>query len=407
MRTKTTSKWMTLWGNCSLWLSLAGCVALLAAGCSSPSSTTTTSTTDALGSDATATTDANAGDDGQGGDIAAVVCAAPNVMHECDTNDECASGQYCDPCLKTCQKTRAVCDPCTTDAQCGDESNKAICIPYAKGGNFCGKECLGNAGCDKGYSCKKLDGVASMQCVPNSGSCAPGSGACKIDADCPFQFICNPDYGACVKGCLEDLTCPQSTESPLVCSLGHCVAPCTKDADCTPISAEAKCVESHCKIPGGCLSSLECQPEQHCSLATHKCVAGCTVDADCQDASQTCGNDGKCVHKGCTMNYECAFGEVCDAATGQCQDPGGLYCAACDDQDQDVKACGGKPALCSKVKDNTGAEFGPFCFIPCSESATGPCPQGYGCQEVKDDKGAVQGKVCFRQCQHVPQQSTP
>lgn len=382
---------------------------LALAGCSqaTPSTTADAATgTDALALDL-AGSDGLASGDGQGGDIAAVVCAAPNVMHECDSNDECASGQYCDPCLKTCEKTRNVCDPCSTDAQCGDETNKAICIPYSVGGNFCGRECLGDAGCSKGYSCKKLDGVASMQCVPKSGSCAPGSGACKTDVDCPFQFICNPEYGACVKGCLEDTACGQSTTDPKVCSLGHCVPPCTKDADCAPLSPEAKCVESHCKIPGGCLSSLECQPEQHCAMATHKCVPGCEIDSDCQDAALSCGAGGKCVEKGCTMNYQCAFGEVCDPATGKCQDPGGLYCAPCDDQDENVTACGGKPALCGKVKDNKDQEFGPFCFIPCSESATGPCPQGYGCQEVKDDKGVVQSKVCFRQCQHVPQQPAP
>ena len=314
-------------------------LALIASGCIGKATTPGTDAASGLGSDVTPTTDTGSGVDGKNGDIAALVCVGKNDKHACDTFDECASGEYCDPCSKTCKKSRALCDPCETafdgqDAECAGAENGSICIPYATGGNYCGQVCLGNAGCPPTFTCKAVNGSANMQCVPKNGSCAPGSGQCKTDGDCPFQFICNPDYGACVKGCTTDLSCPQAGTTPDVCSLGHCVTPCSGDAECTTFSAEAKCLDFHCKIPGGCMTSAECAAEQHCALTTHKCVPGCQVDSDCQDASKSCDGSA-CVVKGCQMNYDCAYGEVCDAGTGKCGQPTLPYCGACDDQGDD------------------------------------------------------------------------
>jgi hypothetical protein len=383
-------------------LAIVSVATVFGAGCSGKT-TAAAETSDAtgLGGDVTPTTG-----DAANGDILAVQCVGPNDKHVCDTFDECASGEYCDPCSRTCKKSRTVCDPCEVDAQCAGAENGSTCIPYAAGGNFCGQACIGDAGCPKAFTCKQITGVATKQCVPKNGSCAPGSGLCKLDSDCPFQFICNPEYGACVKGCTSDLSCPQVDTTPDVCSLGHCVTPCSADSECTGFAADAKCVDFHCKIPGGCLTSVECPAEQHCPLATHKCAPGCETDSDCQDAAKSCENSA-CVVKGCTMNYDCAYGKVCNATSGACEDPTLPYCAPCDDQDQNVTACGGKPAMCGKTKDSAGKEFGPFCFLPCTTDATGPCPQGYGCQEVKDDKGVVQAKLCIRQCQYQPTTSTP
>ncbi len=383
-------------------------MALAIAGCSAKT-TTTGATGDAvvgLGQDATATADA--GGDGAGADVAPVKCVGPNDVHVCDTTGECASGMYCDQCSKTCKASRNVCDPCTIDDECAGAENGSICIPYDKGGTFCGQACLGDAGCPKAFTCKAVAGSASMQCVPKNGSCAPGSGLCKTDAACPFQFICNPDYGACVKGCTDDLSCPQPEGAPTVCSLGHCVTPCTGDPDCAPISTDAKCVAQHCKIPGGCLTSAECDTsaKPHCLLTTHMCVAGCVDDGECHDAGLKCVN-GQCAVKGCTMNFECSFGLVCNAGTGQCETPTLPYCGKCDDQDQNVTACGGKPAICQASQDAAGNKLGPYCYLPCSTDPTGQCPEGYGCQDVKDQNGAVTGQVCFRQCQYQPQTTTP
>jgi len=337
------------------------------------------------------------------GDIAAIVCV-PMGSGECDTAAECGTGKYCDPCTHTCEAEREVCDPCTTDQQCKlslvDAEVGSVCLPYAVGGSFCGRYCLSNAGCPFGYTCESLPGVSAKQCVPKTKSCAPNSGACKTDADCPWQTVCNSDYGVCVKGCTADEMCTAGK----VCSLGRCVEPCDSDDDCKSLAQEAICKDTRCKIPGGCLASEECEmPETHCNMVQHKCVPGCIVDADCKDFANKC-DGGKCVKKGCTANWECAFAHKCDLATGDCVKAEGKFCEPCNPEDENVPECGGKPERCFSFQDADGNDKGSFCGITCSDDPAGPCPQGWACQELKDDQGASQGKYCLRQCYQTPVQ---
>ena len=386
-------------------LFLVGCL-LLAAACSSKTTATSPSTTvpDAVaGLDAKAT-DAKVpkGDGASGGDIEAVVCVALG-KGECDTAAECGSGSYCDPCLRKCLKERPLCDPCDNDVQCEQSGLGTVCLPYESGGNFCGRVCVGNGGCPGNYTCETLPGIKDMQCVPKSKTCSAVGGTCKTDSDCPFQSICNLDYAQCVKGCTDDGNCTNGN----VCSLAHCVPPCAATADCVSMAAEASCVtdadgKNHCKIPGGCLGSDECATaETHCDKSLHKCVPGCEVNGDCKDFAMECAS-GKCQKAGCTANWQCAFGEVCDVPAKTCKKAEGLYCATCNPDDQDVKDCGGKPNICFKMQDSQKNDKGAFCGITCSSDAGGPCPQGWACQDIKDDKGVSQGKLCLRQCYNQP-----
>jgi hypothetical protein len=237
-----------------------------------------------------------------------------------------------------------------------------------------------------------------MQCVPKTGSCAPGTGSCAKDVDCPYLMVCNPDYNACVKGCTADTMCTTGN----VCSLGHCVPACAIDGDCATLAAEAKCIESHCKIPGGCLDSNECTEKQtHCDLGTHKCAPGCEVNNDCKDTGFECLG-GQCAKKGCTQNWQCAYDQICDVPTNKCQMAGGKYCDPCDPNDETVAACGGKPNKCFGFQDAQGADKGNFCGIECGTEPGGPCPQGWACKELQDDKGQSQGKYCLRMCYSKP-----
>lgn len=392
---------------------LAAAGAVLLAGCSEPSSGTqgpdvwygtdlgaNPGKADSAG-DASAAKDTTGASDAAAGDIEATVCVAPG-KGECDSQGECGTGEYCDPCLRKCAAAREVCDPCNADVQCKnavvDGQPGSACLTYPTGGSFCGRACLSAAGCPKGYSCEQLAGLPAKQCVPNTKTCAPGAGACKLDGDCPFTMVCSVDYGVCVKGCSADEACASGN----VCSLGHCVPPCSGDGDCKVLASEAVCVEKKCKIPGGCLGSEECEAkESHCDPATHKCAPGCWTDADCKDFAKKCENT-KCVTKGCTKNYECAYGTVCDIPSGQCKPFEGLYCAKCDPNDQEVKACGGKPNACFSFKDAQDQDKGSFCGIVCGSDPAGPCPSGWKCEELKDDKGASQGKFCLRPCYNTP-----
>lgn len=389
----------------------AAAVACLALGCSSPAAPAGTADvwygTD-LGPNPGKADTAGTKGDGAGptsdaksvGDVEAINCVAPG-KGDCDLSSECGSGQYCDPCLRKCADGRGPCEPCSADVQCKnavvDGQPGSVCLAYPTG-NFCGLACLSAAGCPAGYSCETLAGVTAKQCVPKTKSCAPGSGACKADSDCPYTTVCSVDYGVCIKGCTADANCVAGT----VCSLGHCVAPCKADSDCKSLAAEAVCTDQRCKIPGGCLGSEECEAkETHCDMATHKCAPGCVTDSDCKDFGMKC-DAAKCVQKGCVKNWECPFGNVCDVATGQCKLAEGLYCAKCDPNDQDVKACGGKPNMCFSMKDAKDQDKGAFCGITCGTDPGGPCPQGYQCTDIKDDKGVSQGKVCIRPCYATP-----
>ncbi len=346
----------------------------------------------------TAATDGQTADSAGVADVAAKICLGKNESGECDTNSECGTGNYCDTCTKKCAPERLPCEPCESDNQCKEASNGSVCLTYSGGGNYCGLVCLGNAGCPAGFDCVKADGVEKMQCVPKTKSCGPKSGLCKLDTDCPYQSVCKVDYGTCVKGCTEDGNCVTGS----VCSLGHCVPPCAKDGDCSTIADIAKCVDTHCKIPGGCVNSNECDTkETHCDMASHKCIAGCLQDGDCKDFSMTC-QSGKCVKTGCSKNWQCAFNQVCDDTTGECKTAVGDYCKPCTDTDKAKDCGGGAPNLCIKMQDQNKVDKGSFCFLTCGSAASGPCPQGYGCTEIKDDKGASQGKFCQRQCWSKP-----
>ncbi len=334
-----------------------------------------------------------------GGKVEAKKCVGVG-MGDCDENSECGSEQYCDPCTRKCLKPLDVCDPCTSDLQCAKVEHGSVCLPYANGGSFCGRACLGAAGCPQGYDCKTvpgLKGAQEKQCVPKSGACQKGSGQCKEDSDCPFTMICNADYGVCIKGC-KDQVCPTGK----VCSLFRCTDPCTNDGDCAKLSKEAKCDGKLCKIPGGCLGPPDCPKKAtYCDMKVHKCKDGCQVDADCKEFAKKC-EAGACVDKGCKENWECAFEQVCDPGTGKCKKAVGKFCAKCDPNDKAAAACGGAPNKCFSFQDKDKKKLGDFCGVTCSSAPNGPCPQGYQCQEVPDQNGKPIGKFCMRQCWQSP-----
>lgn len=68
---------------------------------------------------------------------------------------------------------QGLCAPCSDHRQCGGQSD--LCLSYAEG-NFCGRYCDPQAGCDLGYDCLELDtggGGLVSQCVPQTLSCGP------------------------------------------------------------------------------------------------------------------------------------------------------------------------------------------------------------------------------------------
>jgi len=226
------------------------------------------------------------------------------------------------------------------------------------------------------------------QCVPLSGICTAPA-LCTEDSACPYGEICQ--QGQCAPGCVEDEACPNGQ----VCAQFRCVDMC---AEANPCPVEQICDEGgHCKIEGGCLEPKDCiEPETYCDLSSNLCKAGCLEDFDCKSSGKICDN-GTCVDKGCTANYFCSFGQVCNLGTGACEQAVGPYCEAGCEQGAET-ACEGKPNLCLGLQDKDGNDAGNFCFVACSPDPQNACPQGYSCEEFEHPEDGVVYPICARDC---------
>ena len=314
-------------------------------------------------------------------------CLVPEGQ-ACVDSINCGTSHYCDPCTGHCAPRGALCEPCMAQGSCMMDG---ACIPYASGGTYCGYPCLSDVGCQvigPGYSCVALDAFEVSQCVPKSGDCAE-LGLCEEDAECPGAQICNA-AGSCADGCTEDGQCAVM----MVCVQGHCVEPCSTDADC---EGEAICEsDGHCKVEGECAAASDCpMAETYCDLSVGTCVPGCQTDDHCQDATLEC-ESGECVVKGCQHNYQCAFAEVCHKETGECVASPEAHCADCVPGDD--AACTETGGICVGLQDADGNEKGDFCFQPCVEDPIDSCPQGYACQQIDLGDGSQPGFFCVRSC---------
>ena len=333
------------------------------------------------------------------------VCVDVAGKTACTEPKNCGSGSWCDPCTGHCESTKVLCEPCSTSGLCptggacrapeeGACEEQGVCIPFATGGNYCGRACLTSAGCPNGYECVDIDGAANKQCVPVSGECAD-LGLCDGDADCPEGEICQQGPQTCGPGCSDDAGCPVGQ----VCNKARCADPCQTDADC--ILPELCQEDGHCKDPDACETWLECPPEHYCHKDDGTCVAGCQLDDQCADASKVC-EAGTCVPKGCQHNYQCAFEQECDADSGECVPMTRPHCSACDASAQDAAQCDGEPNLCVTFQDDQGAALGDYCILTCDSDPIDGCPHGYGCEHIEAPDAGIDGYYCVRQCWQDP-----
>lgn len=347
---------------------------------------------------------------GVGGTCAAgSVCTCHGVCEPasgaaCHTDLQCAVAEYCDGCSGTCTPRIPPCGRCADTSAACERRNDACVSVGREGLPHCLRGCAGQATCDAlgaGYTCRDV-GSGEMACVPPGGECSAAA-PCQNDSACPPAHFCNA-VGACQAGCTGDVACPEGTLCMGLRCLPACgpSSPCGEPAQCQP--------DGRCAVPGGCLSSADCPDrETHCDVATHLCAPGCQVDNDCLSAADACV-DGRCQPRGCTGNYQCAFGEICDLPTGLCQPAGGHHCETpCDPADE--SACGGGGNRCLSLQDQDGNALGDFCYEVC-QPAPNECPQGYQCVAIDTQGG--QGSdmtpapppdhLCFRRCDQEPVQ---
>lgn len=335
-----------------------------------------------------------------GGCAAGAVC---NCRGYCEVaaGDPCASdlscdvADFCDGCTGTCRPRAEPCQRCEAANGCARRND--VCHPIGPEGlTHCLRGCAGQANCDAlgpGYRCQDL-GDGRQACVPESGDCRSVSG-CAADGDCPVGHFCN-DRLVCQRGCTADPECPEGQ----FCQGVRCAPPCVADADCGP---NAACREDgHCGVPpGACLSSADCaEAETYCDVDQQLCVPGCQRDDDCLNANLECVG-GRCRERGCSGNFQCAFGEVCNLETAQCVAAQGRHCeAGCDPMASDT-SCGDGGQRCLSLQDEDENPLGDFCFEPCAE-APNACPQGYQCVDLMDQEGNPMGNLCIRRCDLDP-----
>lgn len=314
----------------------------------------------------------------------------PLVGNPCRGDLQCQVSDYCDPCKGQCLPRSLPCEACTSDVSC--ERSADVCVPVgARGEEYCLRACTGQGACDNlgaGYVCDALGGRGTF-CLPEAGECT-ALRQCERDVDCVSGSFCN-ERGQCQPGCVNDISCSEG----LVCQGLRCAPLCTGPSDCT---AEGAVCESdgRCRIPGGCQSSRDCtEPETYCDLNTLRCVDGCQIDDDCLDANKECVA-GRCRPRGCSRNYQCSFGEVCDVERSLCVMAEGRHCEAGCDPSASETSCGSGGQRCLSLQDAEENPLGDFCFEPCQPEPN-ECPQGYSCETIEDGSGSS-FSLCIRQC---------
>mgnify|MGYP001596106649 CR=1 FL=1 len=152
--------------------------------------------------------------------------------------------------------------------------------------------------CDDGNLISGDD--CSSICRLEGGGGGGGGGACVFNSDCGVNELC--DNGVCIDRCTTDADCPVSTP---ICNTitGRCqssVSQCDNDGICESGETIITC-------PSDCGTQAEC-----------------TIDSDCA-VGEVC-EQGQCelASLGCTSDSDCDNGEECDLDTNQCVEKEGL-----------------------------------------------------------------------------------
>jgi hypothetical protein len=240
----------------------------------------------------------------------------------CSSNRDCAAGNAC--IAGTCKQSSSE-KECATDETCqlGEFCDPVSfqCVPLAP---IDPKPDAGasenDSGTDPSVSCTSDQVCAPHQyCDLATSTCVNGRRSCTDDTACaPIGQHCDVAKGSCVD-CLEEAHCVE----PMKCTEGECLDPsidtsCNDDTGCAPpmsVCVGSMCVRG-CATPNG----LMCTGGNLCNEATGHCEnpAGCSIDSDCGAPAGVC-EAGTCL-PGCGQigGISCGTGSVCDTGTGRC-----------------------------------------------------------------------------------------
>ncbi len=256
-----------------------------------------------------------------------------------------------------------LCDSCLSNTQCAN----GICIDYGDGMAFCGSNCSESTPCPEGFSCYRLQGVTSAQCIPDSDRCDVGGRNLPAGAPCYGHEVCTSgfclvtdDDAFCSNECRRDSDCGGG----LVCAQGLCFKGgggqygdlCTALSDCDSLvcasfaTLRARCTENCGTGLPACPNGDRCLPDGICAPSGDRRIgATCSGHDDCEHGN--C-DDGTCT-KTCVGG--CPRGTACEGNFCRGSETG----AACGEAGQcapDLR-CLGASGTCERIC-NPLTEFG-------------------------------------------------
>jgi hypothetical protein len=280
--------------------------------------------------------------------MALIHCSSENGP-ECETNEDCPEGFWCNRTTGTCDCMKDCTGKC-----CGDDNCGGTCPDQCGAGYTCNTDtctCISDRECSTDQECINLYG-ANYTCNQTS-----------------FECECNPD---CTGKCCGDNgcggTCQDNCTAPSTCNATSCECewpPCNDDDDCaaTQCCINTVCTDMDC-------GTRECGDDPVCGKSCGTCTA-----------PETCQN-GQCVGEN-GPGSPCTYGDV-NPTAGACD--AGLECLGVMPDGQSGTCPGGSAGECTNLIDewnpdcvngNCGASF---CSEECGANRT--CPAGFTDQDV-------------------------
>ena len=308
--------------------------------------------------------------------------AGVSVDHEGQCARPCKSNRHCDPhdyCAKaegdcdgegTCERRPRVC-PDVWDPVCGCDRQTY--------GNPCEAAAAG-VSVDYPGECKPPACTGNDDCMDRE-YCAKAEGDCDGEGACQPRPLGCPDVWDPVCGCdgrTYSNACDAAAAGVNVDYPGECVPP--------PCSGNDQCGgREYCaKAPGDCDGRGTCETRPQACPLIFEPVCGCdgvTYPNKCfaAMAGENVDYEGQCTGGSCSTNDECADGQYCAKAAGDCDGAG--RCAPRPD------AC---PRLWAPVCGCDGRTYANKCFAAMAgvnvdyegECTVGPCTDNVGCDST-------------------------
>jgi fibro-slime domain-containing protein len=275
-------------------------------------------------------------------------CSACGLAEACVVDSDCQSNA-CDGLTYTCDA-----DQCSDNRKDGKETDVDC------GGGTCracgsGEACLVSSDCASGDSCNASNQCSSGSCAAETiancvlsttnnggtaGTCASGdSGSCSFVCSDGTWFqvsdTCAPlgcfiDGMSYPPGAVNPNAACQTCEPAVSMTTFTNVPPGANTSSCQASSGDfcdgfGSCV-SDCFVngtlyPSGAVNPNEscqtCQPAASTTTFTNA-PAGANTTSCLASSGDACNGTGACVQKGCSIDSDCASGQVCDGTTHAC-----------------------------------------------------------------------------------------